>query len=148
VLDGVRERKQLSAIYDDVDRLATRHGYEPAHHTYPGKVIAHQVWHIESRGPRYVVAGFGNRTLRRLGRSLAVGLSEGWSPLWNGTHRSDHAPVPGMWALEPHLGFHGVGVKFEELMVVTEDDAYWLDDDLPHVRRWRESEKVVVGDGA
>jgi hypothetical protein len=23
-------------------------------------------------------------------------------------------------------------------MVVTEDDAYWLDDDLPHVRRWHE----------
>lgn len=21
-------------------------------------------------------------------------------------------------------------------MVVTDDDAYWLDDDLPHVRRW------------
>ena len=25
----------------------------------------------------------------------------------------------------------------EELLVVTEDDAYWLDDDLPHVRRWQ-----------
>lgn len=30
-----------------------------------------------------------------------------------------------------------VGAKFEELLVVTEDDAYWLDDDLPHVRRWQ-----------
>jgi hypothetical protein len=28
-------------------------------------------------------------------------------------------------------------VKFEELLVVTEDDAFWLDDDLPHVRRWQ-----------
>ena len=78
-----------------------------------------------------------------------VGLSEGWSPLWNGGHRSDHAPVPGMWAIEPHLGFHGVGVKFEELLVVTDDDAYWLDDDLPHVRRWaRADQKVVANDGA
>src|SRR5207248_153053 len=83
------------------------------HHTYPGKVLAHQVWHIEGPGPRTVVAGFGNRTLRRLGRSLMVGLSEGWSPLWNGGHRSDHAPVPGMWAIEPHLGFHGVGGKLD-----------------------------------
>jgi hypothetical protein len=28
-------------------------------------------------------------------------------------------------------------VKFEEILVVTPSgDAYWLDDDLPHVRRW------------
>jgi hypothetical protein len=39
--------------------------------------------------------------------------------------------------VEPHLGFRGVGAKFEELLVVTEDSAYWLDDDLPHVRRWQ-----------
>lgn len=38
--------------------------------------------------------------------------------------------------MEPHIGFREVGIKFEELLVVTEDDAYWLDDDLPHVRRW------------
>jgi len=41
-----------------------------------------------------------------------------------------------VWAVEPHIGRDGVGAKFEELMVVTADDAYWLDDDLPHVRRW------------
>jgi hypothetical protein len=34
------------------------------------------------------------------------------------------------------LALGGVGAKFEELLVVTKDDAYWLDDDLPHVRRW------------
>jgi hypothetical protein len=38
-------------------------------------------------------------------------------------------------------------VKFEELLVVTDDDAFWLDDDLQHVRRWREHEKVVATDG-
>ena len=44
--------------------------------------------------------------------------------------------MPGLWAVEPHVGFRGVGAKFEELLVVTPDDAYWLDDDLPHVRAW------------
>jgi hypothetical protein len=33
------------------------------------------------------------------------------------------------------LAFRGVGAKFEELLVITDDDAYWLDDDLPDVRR-------------
>ena len=26
--------------------------------------------------------------------------------------------------------------EHRELIVITDDDAYWLDDDLPHVRRW------------
>jgi hypothetical protein len=98
---------------------------------------------VHNPGPRTVVAGFGNRSLRLLARSLAVSVGEGWSPLWNGSRRSDHVPVAGVWAIEPHLGFHGVGVKFEEVLVVTEDDAYWLDDDLPHVRRWRSAAVAV-----
>jgi Xaa-Pro aminopeptidase len=136
ILDEVRERRTFRAIYDAVDGLAAKHGYTPAHHAYPGKVLAHQVWPVHGPGPRTVVAGFGNRSLRRLGRSLIVSIGEGWSPLWSGGKRSDHQPVVGLWAIEPHLGFHDVGVKFEELLVVTEADAYWLDDDLPHVRRW------------
>lgn len=36
-----------------------------------------------------------------------------------------------------HISFRGVGVKFEEILVAAEDDMYWLDDDLPHVRRWK-----------
>jgi len=38
--------------------------------------------------------------------------------------------------VEPHIGRDGVGVKFEEILVVTEDDAYWLDDHLLHTQRW------------
>lgn len=143
ILDEVRAGNTFKDIYDAVDRLAAKHGYAPAHHMYPGKVLAHQVWPVSQPGPRTILAGFGNRSLRRLGRSLLVSIGEGWSPLWNGGSRSDHAPVAGLWALEPHLGFRGVGVKFEELLVVTEDDAYWLDDDLPHVRRWRAADATV-----
>jgi len=138
ILDEVRAGHSFRDIYDAVDRLAAKHGYTPVHHEYPGKVIAHQVWNVRNAGPRTVVAGFGNRSLRLLARSLIVSAGEGWSPLWNGDKRSDHAPVVGLWAIEPHLGFRGVGVKFEELLVVTEDDAFWLDDDLPHVRRWHD----------
>jgi hypothetical protein len=47
-----------------------------------------------------------------------------------------------LWAVEPHLGFHGVGAKFEELLVITDSDAWWLDDDLPHVRRWEERQAM------
>jgi hypothetical protein len=41
-----------------------------------------------------------------------------------------------LWAVEPRIGFRDVGVRFEEILVVTPcGDAYWLDEDLPHVRR-------------
>ena len=59
------------------------------------------------------------------------------SPEWNDLATSDHPTGPGLWAIEPHLGFRGTGVKWEELLVVTHDDAYWLQDDVPHVLRLR-----------
>ncbi|MEI7034051.1 hypothetical protein [Streptomyces pratensis] len=53
-----------------------------------------------------------------------------------------------LWAVEPQLGFRGTGAKFEEILVVTdsggpEQSAFWLDDDLPHVRRWA-NERVTA----
>ena len=57
--------------------------------------------------------------------------------MWNdGSVLRSPPPHRGIWALEPHIGRDGVGVKFEELLVVTEDDAYWLDDHLLHAQRW------------
>jgi Xaa-Pro aminopeptidase len=137
IVEGVRARKSLREIYDDVDALLARQGYENRHRRYPGKVLAHRVGRVH--GPaRRTVGRFGVRSLRFLLRESAASRRTGESPLWGPTRASDHAPTVGLWAVEPHLGFRGVGAKFEELLVVTESDAYWLDDDLPHVRRWRE----------
>lgn len=134
IVEQVRERRPLREVYEAVDTLAAHQGYENRHRAYPFRVIAHQVDKLPpGTGP--VVGRFGLRSLRWLARTTAVGLRQGWSPLWNDTRLSDHPPTPGLWAVEPHLGLRGVGAKFEELLVVTDDDAYWLDDDLPHVRR-------------
>ena len=137
ILDLVRERRTFRDIYREVDRLAARQGFDNRHQAYPAHVLAHEVRPLKP-GRDGVLVTFGVRHLRSLGRSLAVGARQGWSPLWNGSRRSDHPPHPGLWAVEPHLGFRDVGAKFEELLVITDDDAFWLDDDLPHVRRWAE----------
>jgi Xaa-Pro aminopeptidase len=135
IVDQVRERRKLRDIYEAVDELAARQGFENRHRAYPFRVIAHQVHRLPpGKGP--VIGRFGLRSLRQLARTVRVGLQQGWSPLWADTRFSDHPPTPGLWAVEPHLGLRGVGAKFEELLVVTADDAFWLDDDLPHVRRW------------
>jgi hypothetical protein len=137
IVERVRERRTFAAIYAEVDELIASQGYQNRHKVYPGRVIGHQVGIIKSVLPAKAPLVFGIRFLQTMGRELVKERMAGRSPLWNGGKGSEHPPTPGLWAVEPHIGFHGVGVKFEELLVVTEDDAYWLDDDLPHVNRWR-----------
>ncbi|WP_035841064.1 M24 family metallopeptidase [Kitasatospora azatica] len=137
ILREVKARKPLNEVYAAVDAQIAAHGYDNRHQVYPGRVIGHQVTRNTSRAPAGVnLFGFGLRTLQTLGRELISERLHGRSPLWADGRSSRHAPTPGLWAVEPHIGLRETGIKFEELLVVTEDDAYWLDDDLPHVRRW------------
>ncbi|OPC78794.1 Xaa-Pro aminopeptidase [Embleya scabrispora] len=139
IVAEVRRRKPLDDVYRAVDALTVAHGYDNRHQVYPGRVIAHQVTRVTLRRPIGVnVLGFGVRTIRTLGRELIAERLHGRSPLWADGRASRHAPTPGLWAVEPHIALRAVGAKFEELLVVTDDDAYWLDDDVPHVRRLRE----------
>lgn len=39
-----------------------------------------------------------------------------------------HGPKTGVWAIEPHIRVGAFGAKFEELLIVEADRAYWLDD--------------------
>ncbi|GAA1947685.1 M24 family metallopeptidase [Kitasatospora viridis] len=146
ILREVKARKPLNEIYAAVDAQIAAHGYDNRHQVYPGRVIGHQVTRNTSRAPAGVnLFGFGLRTLQTLGRELITERLHGRSPLWADGRSSRHAPTPGLWAVEPHIGFRDTGIKFEELLVVTEDDAYWLDDDLPHVRRWTTTTEAVAG---
>lgn len=139
ILELVRQRRNLSEVSQAVDALCARHGYEPRHKAYPFQVLAHRVEKLGDDEKRHrSVLNFGVRNIRELARDALKGRREGWSPLWSSGHGSDHPPTPGLWAVEPHLGFRDVGAKWEELLVVTEDDAFWLDDEVPHVRRWQQ----------
>ncbi|AOJ71497.1 MULTISPECIES: M24 family metallopeptidase [Burkholderia] len=134
----VNARRTLADVAREVDALCRRQGVEPRHKAYPFHVLAHRIERIATGGKPRFVARFGvDFALNLVAKQMRAGRAQGWSPLWSAERRSEHAPTPGLWAVEPHLGFAGVGAKFEELLVVTADDAYWLDDDLPHVRRWR-----------
>jgi methionine aminopeptidase len=138
IVTRVNEGVPLRQIYRDVDTLIAQQGYDNRHRVYPGRVIAHQVGRVRSRLPRLVAAGFGIRSIQTLVGDLIVERMHHRSPLWADGELSDHPATPGLWAVEPHIAFRDVGVKFEEILVVTTTGAaYWLDDDLPHVRRWQ-----------
>ncbi|MBV9447256.1 MAG: aminopeptidase P family protein [Streptosporangiaceae bacterium] len=138
IVTRVNERVPLRQIYRDVDALIARQGYDNRHRVYPGRVIAHQLSKVHSRLPKLVAAGFGLRSVQTLVGDLIVERMHHRSPLWADGELSNHPATPGLWAVEPHIAFRDVGVKFEEILVVTTTGAaYWLDDDLPHVRRWQ-----------
>lgn len=128
--------RSMAEVSRAVDALCRRQGVEPRHKAYPYNVLAHRVEMLPGQASGLKLARFGLRALRELRREVTEGRAAGWSPLWNSSDASDHPPVPGLWAVEPHLGFRDVGAKFEELLVIDEHGrARWLDDDLPHVRR-------------
>jgi hypothetical protein len=138
LLDGVRSGEAMGSIYRELDVLLAQHGWENCHRHYPDRALGHLVFPLELEPDRpSPIPGFGTAAAESL---LAAGLAareDGRAyPVWNGSSFADHPAAPGLWAVEPHIGRDGVGVKFEELLVVTEDDAYWLDDHLLHTQRW------------
>lgn len=138
LLQRVCDGATLKQVYLDVDERIASLGYDNRHRIYPGRVIAHRVGRVRRGLPKRILAGFGSRSLETLAREILFDTARARSPLWADDRASDHPPTPGLWAVEPHLGFRDVGAKFEEILVITGDadrPAYWLDDDLPHVNR-------------
>lgn len=121
-------------IYRAVDELFNDAGFSNRHQRYPFRVLAHRVDTVH-RASRDIHGGrFGLGAAGQLvAGHLRARLSKHPSPLWNEDPSLDGPLTPGLWAVEPHLGGDGFGAKFEELLVVTDQGARWLDDQLPHV---------------
>jgi hypothetical protein len=139
LVEGVRAGETMQSLTRELDGLVAQRGWESCHAHYPDRALGHLVFPLgaEPAGPS-ALPGFGAAAAEGLlgaGRR-AAGEDAGAYPVWNDGPLAGWRPAPGLWALEPHIGRDGVGVKFEELLVVTEDDAYWLDDHLPHSQRW------------
>ncbi|MGW4489408.1 M24 family metallopeptidase [Amycolatopsis sp. NPDC004368] len=136
ILDLVRNGDSQARIDKAVDEYAQDHGCVTIHSMYPGSAIAHRVGRVPGlRLPTFNVRGFSPQTVGYLagdvvGSALRLDLRS--APFWK--PGSDRPCEPGLWAFEPHLGRGEVGAKWGEVLVVTEDTAYWLDDELPHVR--------------
>jgi hypothetical protein len=138
LLEGIRAGETLLDLYCQLDVLLARRGWHNGHQHYPDRAMGHLVFPL-GRDPDRAspVPGFGTAAGEALLAAGLEALEEGAGyPVWNDSKLCDHLPAPGLWAVEPHIGKEGVGIKFEEILVVTGDDAYWLDSDPPHVQRW------------
>lgn len=112
-------------------------GWKSVQEQYLMGALAHRVFRIP-RLPlgRKAFAGLGwPAGVALFGRALMsrVPLIPVAWPFWNDSKHADSAPAPGLWSFEPHFVKDGVGVKWEELLVIDRAGARWLDPVSPLV---------------
>jgi hypothetical protein len=110
-------------IFFLVDQKINEAGFDNCHKHYPMSVLGHRLHKVPGSSLPSLLKPFGWQAYWAI-------LSRGLFPeLLNHHHEGSKI---GIWALEPHLGGDGFGAKFEEILVVTPERSYWLDDTVPH----------------
>jgi hypothetical protein len=136
ILEAVRSGATFREIALTVDDAMTSRGDRNCHRLHPEAVLGHRVVRISdpSALPPPDRSGFDSTVLGWFINGVAAAQRDGTpSPTWNDRSTSDHRPPTGLWAVEPHFGRGDIGVKWEELLVIEANDAYWLDDNVPHM---------------
>ena len=128
ILSAAQNKLPIKEIYRLVERKIITLGYRNCHDLYPLGVLGHKIGKLPLlKFPKISIMGFHPQAylylLKEISRGSAIMTEDENRPM-----------SPGFWAIEPHIGGKEFGVKFEEIMVITESgEAYWLDNDLPHI---------------
>lgn len=142
IADRVRRGLTMRQITREIDAAIAARGLDNCHRKHIARVLGHRVTRAtDAFGRSFRLFGISPRhagwfilqTVRSNRRGSAA------TPNWNDTRQSDLPTPDGLWAVEPHLARQGVGAKFEELLLVQDGRVEYLDDDLPHHRRWRKA---------
>ena len=146
LLEQVKLRRDFKDIEIHINSMIEDLGYENCHRKHIGEVIGHRIYKVKDRIWNRI--SFKQISIRHVlwlaWKSIAaVKKWQNDSPNWNHRRTSAHKPSVGLWAVEPHFAIDGVGVKFEEIMVITEESAYWLDNNLPHTNAWEKDNLVT-----
>lgn len=135
---AINDGQTFKNVAEDVLSVMQAAGYEPVHTKHPGEVLGHRAVKTPNLPFQLRLQGFDAVSLSwfRLKDSFATRGLGNRSPLWNTLSTSDHPAHDGLWLVEPHAGLGPVGAKWEEILVVEDGNARWLDDSPPHVRQW------------
>jgi len=135
---AVNAGESFRSIAESVEHCMHEAGYEPVHKKHPGEVLGHRAVRTPRLPFQLRLRGFDAVSLGwfKLKDGLAVRGLGRQSPLWNTRRSSEHRPHDGLWLVEPHTGIGSAGAKWEEIVVIEDEQARWLDDNPPHVRQW------------
>ncbi|MEM7358317.1 MAG: M24 family metallopeptidase [Pseudomonadota bacterium] len=140
VCTAVNEGQTFKDIAESVEQEIQQLGYESVHNKHPGEVLGHRAVKLPVMPFDWRLNGFDATSLSWFAykdKIASIGLGKE-APLWNTSKNSDHAPHDGLWLVEPHAGLGAVGAKWEEILVIDDGEAYWLEDEPPHVRQWQQ----------
>jgi hypothetical protein len=138
VPEAVNAGTTFVAIAEDVSAQITSFGYEPVHGKHPGEVLGHRAVMLPRLPFVWRAQGFDALSLTWFyGMEYFSRAKLARSPLWNTSATSKHKPYDGLWLVEPHAGDGPTGAKWEEILVIENGKARWLDDEPPHVKQWR-----------
>jgi Xaa-Pro aminopeptidase len=136
ILEAVRAGATFQEIAVAVDSRLREEGYENRHALHPEAVLGHRVvrfTELESVPP-VDPSGFDTYLLDWFVAGIGEASRHGSvPPTWNDRPVCHHRPAPGLWAVEPHIARRSIGVKWEEILVITDNEAYWLSDAVPHL---------------
>lgn len=138
ICDAVNDEQSFKAVADTVNDKLKSMGYEPVHTKHPGEVLGHRAVKTPNLPFAWRLKGFDALSLGWfIGKEKLAESGIGrQSPLWNSNKASEHPPHDGLWLVEPHAGLGNVGAKWEEILVIQDGKAQWLDDNPPHVQQW------------
>ncbi len=140
VRQAVDDGRSFQSIARSVAAEIRAMGYEPVHVKHPGEVLGHRAVKTINLPFAWRYRGFDAPSLLWFilaGKAAERGWGRG-APTWNERATSDCSPLDGLWLVEPHAGDGPVGAKWEEILVIENGRARWLDDEPPHVRQWQE----------
>jgi hypothetical protein len=117
----INGKRNGAGIWKEIERRIKEAGYEPIFDRYPYGVLGHRVYTTSESGPRL--------------RYLNMGWQSYWNFLSRGvmgqlltqTHTGD---LTGLWAIEPHIATKDFGAKFEEILVIENGVAHWLETEI------------------
>ncbi|EQA54577.1 M24 family metallopeptidase [Leptospira kmetyi] len=121
-----------SEIWWKIDRDSKERGFDNVHSLYPFAVLGHRVYKVHLPNFSFPLLPISFASWFSLQGSFEFLSHKVLPELLTPDHEGDKT---GLWAIEPHFGRGKAGFKFEEILVVEKDRAYWLDDEVPHVKR-------------
>lgn len=128
-----------SEIWWKIDSDAKAAGFDNVHSLYPFAVLGHRVYKVSLPKISFPLLPISFASWFSLQGSYEFLTHKVLPELLTPDHEGDKT---GLWAVEPHFGRGKSGFKFEEILVVEKDKAYWLDEEVPHVRKYKKLQEV------
>jgi Xaa-Pro aminopeptidase len=125
----VKNEMTIDRIYLRVADRIEQEGYFNCHEKYPLSVLGHKVgeW-TKSPLPKLNILGFQPEAFLGLVKQNILApfyFNKSTPYLSPGVNKKISN---GLWAIEPHIGKDNIGMKFEEILVIEDEQIYWLAD--------------------